>query len=65
MTAAKATVGLCESCGCGLLRPTARGTSYWRCLRSKFDPSFARYPRLPVLACRGFEPADKQEARRV
>jgi hypothetical protein len=26
------------------------------CGRSRHDPRFARYPRLPVLRCAGFEP---------
>ncbi len=25
------------------------------CLRSREDPAYPRYPRLPVEACRGFE----------
>ncbi len=25
------------------------------CERSLTDPSFPRYPRLPVLSCRGYE----------
>jgi len=29
---------------------------FWMCERSLADPSFARYPKLPVLRCRGFEP---------
>jgi hypothetical protein len=26
------------------------------CLRARDDPAFPKYPRLPVLSCRGFEP---------
>ena len=26
------------------------------CERSRTDPSFPRYPRLPVTSCRGYEP---------
>jgi len=25
------------------------------CLRAKTDPGFAKYPRLPVLDCRGYD----------
>jgi hypothetical protein len=28
---------------------------FYLCRRSADDPSFPRYPRLPVVACRGFE----------
>jgi hypothetical protein len=30
---------------------------FWMCERSLTEPSFPRYPTLPVLRCRGFEPA--------
>jgi hypothetical protein len=30
---------------------------FWQCLRAREDPRFPRYPRLPVRACDGFEPA--------
>ena len=62
MTGTSVEVGLCASCTHGLFRPTARGTSYWRCLRSKTDPSYPRYPRLPVFSCSGFEPRDEEGA---
>jgi len=37
---------------------TPRST-FWRCMLSDTDPRFDRYPRLPVLACPGFTPAEK------
>jgi hypothetical protein len=37
------------------VQTTARGSRFWRCLRADDDPRFARYPRLPVTACSGFE----------
>jgi hypothetical protein len=33
-----------------------RGSSFSLCERSKDDPAFPKYPRLPVLECRGYEP---------
>jgi hypothetical protein len=36
---------------------SARGSEFLRCARSDTDQSFPRYPRLPVLACAGFEDA--------
>ena len=33
-------------------------TTFWRCERAATDPTFPRYPTLPVLECRGFEPRD-------
>jgi hypothetical protein len=36
---------------------TRTGSRFFLCQRSAADPAFPRYPRLPVLACRGFAPA--------
>ena len=46
-------VGLCRDCRHARPVPTEQAT-YWLCRRSASDPSFPRYPRLPVRACRGF-----------
>jgi hypothetical protein len=48
-------VGLCERCRYQRVVRTTRGSRFSLCLRAKQDPSFPRYPRTPVLACRGFE----------
>jgi hypothetical protein len=48
-------VGLCARCRWARVQTTARGSRFWRCLRADDDPRFARYPRLPVTACSGFE----------
>ena len=48
--------GLCQACRHAATVSGARST-FWICLRSRDDPRFPRYPRLPVLRCRGFEPA--------
>jgi len=37
---------------------SARGSTFLLCGRSDHDPRFAKYPRLPVLACAGHEPHD-------
>jgi len=49
------TVGLCAGCRHARTQRSARGSTFWRCLRAEQDPQFARYPRLPVLVCSGFE----------
>ena len=46
-------VGLCRDCRFARQVPAAKAT-YWLCQRSLDDPSFPKYPRLPVKACRGF-----------
>jgi len=47
--------GLCETCAHRRLVHNTRGSSFSLCGRSREDPSYPRYPRLPVLACRGYE----------
>ena len=32
-----------------------RGSKFYLCQRSATDPSFPKYPRLPVLQCVGYE----------
>lgn len=48
--------GLCDSCRHQRVVRNTRGSSFSLCLRSKVDPSYPRYPRVPVLECRGHEP---------
>ncbi len=33
-----------------------RSSVFYLCQRSATDASFPKYPRLPVLQCRGYEP---------
>ena len=47
--------GLCAACRHAKLNETRRGTAYLRCTRAEWDAALARYPRLPVTRCAGFE----------
>jgi hypothetical protein len=47
--------GLCDSCRHQQLVRTTRGSEFSLCRRSRDDPSFPRYPRVPVTQCRGYE----------
>ena len=49
-------MGLCLTCRHARRVPTLRAT-YWLCELAATDPRFEKYPRLPVLACPGYEPA--------
>jgi hypothetical protein len=51
----RARVGLCADCGHGQRVTSQRGSVFWLCRRSTVDAAFARYPRLPVLRCPGYE----------
>ena len=49
-------VGLCSVCRFAQTQRSARGGTFWRCLRADEDPGFLRYPPLPVRRCAGFAP---------
>ena len=52
--------GLCERCAHLRRLTSARGSTFLLCERSRTQPSFPRYPRLPVLRCGGFEPSTRE-----
>ena len=49
--------GLCGSCAHHRVTGNRRGSVFYLCERSHTDASFRRYPPLPMIRCRGFEPA--------
>ena len=53
-------IGLCAGC-CHARRVSTPRSRFWLCERSRDDASYDRYPRLPVLACPGFEPGEPLE----
>jgi hypothetical protein len=56
--------GICDECRHQRLVRNTRGSVFSLCERSRTDPRFPRYPRIPVLACPGFEPRPDAEAPR-
>jgi hypothetical protein len=46
--------GLCANCAFARRIESARGSRFVLCEKSRTDPGFAKYPRLPVIACSGF-----------
>jgi len=48
--------GLCDSCVHQRMVGNTRGSRFSLCERSKTDPAFPKYPRLPVTSCHGYEP---------
>jgi len=52
----RVTVGLCANCLYARRIESKRGSEFWLCQLSATDPHFPKYPRLPVLTCRGFTP---------
>jgi hypothetical protein len=52
-------VGLCPGCRHARVVETPN-SRFWLCGRSVTDSRFARYPRLPVLECPGYEPPETE-----
>ena len=49
-------VGLCAVCVHARRVESARKSVFFLCRRSADDPNYPKYPRLPVIACPGYEP---------
>ena len=47
--------GLCASCRHAQIIQSSKGSVFILCGLSRTDPRFPKYPRLPVLACDGYE----------
>jgi hypothetical protein len=56
--------GLCAECTHLQTVISARGSRFYLCRMSFVDPSFPRYPPIPVITCRGFSPADPETGMR-
>lgn len=54
--------GLCAECVNARRIQSDRGAVFWLCELSATDSRFAKYPRLPVIQCVGFE--QKSEGRK-
>jgi hypothetical protein len=62
MASSRPPTGLCDRCLHQRLVPNTRGSVFSLCERSRTDPAYPRYPRLPVLSCPGFEPGSSEPA---
>jgi len=51
--------GLCDSCRHRKDYRNDRGSVFLYCRKSESDPRYPKYPPLPVLACKGHEPATR------
>jgi hypothetical protein len=57
------SAGLCDACAHQRVIRNTRGSEFSLCERSRVDPAFPRYPRLPVSSCRGYESRDAAPPR--
>jgi hypothetical protein len=48
-------VNLCDTCEHQVEVRNTRGSVFSLCARSRTDPAYPRYPRLPVLNCSGYD----------
>jgi hypothetical protein len=48
-------VGLCASCRWAGVVTSSKGSTFYLCTLSTKDPTFPKYPQLPVRVCRGYE----------
>jgi hypothetical protein len=48
--------GLCDDCRHQRLVRTGRGSVFSMCLLARTDPTFPKYPRVPVTECTGYDP---------
>jgi len=56
---ARQQAGLCADCNNAQKIRSDRGAEFILCRLSATDPNFAKYPRLPVLQCPGYEKQSK------
>lgn len=60
-TAARVDPGLCASCAHLRTITSSRGSVFYLCQLSSTDARFPRYPTLPILSCRGYEPVRERD----
>ena len=63
MSTPDVSAGLCARCRHARRIVSRRESEFVLCERSRTDPRFARYPRLPVRECPGFEPVAEERVR--
>jgi hypothetical protein len=51
---ANSRLGLCADCVHARPIESSKGSQFLLCQLSQSDPSFPKYPRLPILACAGY-----------
>ena len=47
-------IGLCADCEHMRRIVSDRGSAFYLCAKALTEPEFPKYPRLPVIQCRGY-----------
>ena len=55
--------GLCDTCVHQQIVRNTRGSAFSLCRRSRDEPEFPRYPRVPVRVCKGYETRQDRDNR--
>lgn len=63
MTEEEIRIGLCLRCRYHSPVVSGKGSHFILCAYSRIDPSYPKYPRLPVLTCAAMEPSDPAASR--
>ena len=50
----KSRLGLCADCRQVRFIESSKGSQFLLCHLSQSDPSFPKYPHLPILTCSGY-----------
>jgi hypothetical protein len=56
--------GLCAGCLYAHVVRSDRGAVFYQCRRAEAEPEYPKYPRLPVLVCKGYEARPASEDAR-
>jgi len=57
-------IGLCAACRHVRIVQSAHGSTFYLCRLAETDARFARYPRLPVMKCAGYESSVDDEGEK-
>ncbi len=57
----QSSIGLCATCSFMRQMTSDRGSFFYLCGRSLTEPSFPKYPALPVLQCVGYVRVEETE----
>ena len=61
MTTEPNRIGLCFCCRHMRVVRTGRGSAFYLCQHSAVDPSYPKYPRLPVIRCAAYRAKDEPQ----
>jgi hypothetical protein len=56
-------IGLCSDCMFSRRITSDRGSVFIQCELSFTDPGFAKYPRLPVRSCSGYQSENTEKGK--